>query len=197
MEKRKGRPRDPNRPMKVHQRRATQSSINKDGSVRKARVPFTIPKQREYLEKLAETGLKAHAARHVNVSREMVRYERKQNPAFEELEQEALTYFAEQLEAEAIRRAKDGVEKPVYYKGHVVGHITEFSDRLMEVLLKGRIPETYGDQMKGGGDQFNVSGVLVINQRPSVEDWEQGATQQQLPAPIDGGELIPQPIKDD
>lgn len=186
----------PDGPLKRSARRKLASAVNKDGSLRKVHLEFTVERQRVYLEKLAETGLKGHAARHVGVSREIVRIERKRNPAFEELEQEALDFWAEGLEAEAVRRARDGVQVPVYYKGAVAGHVTEFSDRLMEVLLRGRIPEKYGQRLTGG-DNISVSGVLVINQRPSADDWESQAGQAQLPAPIDGGELVPIPREKD
>jgi hypothetical protein len=184
MEKKKlGRPiKDPNRPLKRSQRRKTASAVNKDGSLRKVHIKFTPAKQREYLELLAQNGLKTHTCRLLNVSREMVRYERKKNPAFAELEDEALTFFNEGLEEEAIRRAKEGVLKPVFYKGAEVGHIKEFSDRLMEVLLTGRIPEKYGKQLKGDNN-VNISGVLVINARPSADDWETHSRNKMLPQP--------------
>jgi len=38
-------------------------------------------------------------------------------------------------EDEAIRRAVDGIEKPIFYKGEIVGHTREFSDYLLLKLL--------------------------------------------------------------
>lgn len=196
MEKKKkpGRPPKygPDGPLKRSARRKVASAVNKDGSLRKVYVKFSPAKQREYLELLAQHGLKTHACRLLNVSREMVRYERKHNPAFAELEDEALNFFNEGLEEEAIRRARDGVDKPVFYKGVECGSIREFSDRLMEVLLTGRIPDKYGKQLKGETN-VNVSGVLVINQRTSAEDWEAAAQHKQLPSPDDvvEGEYTP------
>lgn len=182
----------PDGPLKRHKRRELASAVNKDGSLRKKHVSFTPAKQREYFELLAENGLKAHACRVLNISREALRLERQKNPAFAELEAEALDYFNETLEQEAIRRAKDGVDKPIYYKGHKVDTVKEFSDRLMEVLLTGRIPEKYGKQLKGDTN-VSVSGVLVINQRVSAEDWEQAAQTKALPSPEDvvEGEYTP------
>jgi hypothetical protein len=40
------------------------------------------------------------------------------------------------LEDEAVRRAHDGFRKAVYYKGRIVGYTTEYSDTLMNTLLK-------------------------------------------------------------
>jgi len=48
---------------------------------------------------------------------------------------------------EAWRRAKDGVPKGIYYKGDLVGHELEYSDRLLELLLKANDPKTYKDRV--------------------------------------------------
>lgn len=44
------------------------------------------------------------------------------------------------LEDEARRRAAQGVERPVYQGGVMVGTVTEYSDTLMATLLKGNRP---------------------------------------------------------
>ena len=49
------------------------------------------------------------------------------------------------LEAEARRRAVTGVDKPVYYKGEVVGSITKYSDRLLMFLLRAHRPQKFRD----------------------------------------------------
>ena len=43
----------------------------------------------------------------------------------------------DRLEQEARRRAIEGIEKPVFYKGKPVGVIREYSDGLLQFLLKG------------------------------------------------------------
>lgn len=50
------------------------------------------------------------------------------------------------LEDEAIRRAKHGVEKPVYQGGVMVGTVTEYSDTLMSFVLRGKAPKTYNTE---------------------------------------------------
>jgi hypothetical protein len=47
----------------------------------------------------------------------------------------------EDLVAEARRRARFGVDEPVYYKGEVVGSKKVYSDNLLMFLIKGRMPE--------------------------------------------------------
>lgn len=61
--------------------------------------------------------------------------------------QQAMSEGRDHLEAEAHRRAYAGVEKPVYYKGEIVGHVTEYSDRLLEFLLTGAFPEKYSKKI--------------------------------------------------
>jgi hypothetical protein len=56
------------------------------------------------------------------------------------------------LEDEAVRRAVDGVRKPIFYKGkpiRICGEIvyeTEYSDTLLIQLLKAYYPEKFGDK---------------------------------------------------
>jgi len=45
------------------------------------------------------------------------------------------------LRDEAVRRARDGLRKAVWYKGKVVGYETEYSDTLLATLLKSLDPE--------------------------------------------------------
>ena len=54
---------------------------------------------------------------------------------------DALGEGVDLLEAEARRRAVTGVEKPVYYKGKVVGSTTKYSGKLLMFLLKAHDPK--------------------------------------------------------
>jgi hypothetical protein len=47
------------------------------------------------------------------------------------------------LEAEARRRAAEGINKPIYYQGQRVDAIKEYSDTLLIFLLKGALPHKY------------------------------------------------------
>ena len=68
--------------------------------------------------------------------------------------QEAKEQAADHLECEARRRAVEGVEEPVYYKGEVCGTIRKYSDLLLIFLLNGARPEKYRD--KAPSTQVNV-----------------------------------------
>ncbi len=52
------------------------------------------------------------------------------------------------LEAEARRRAVEGVRKPVYCRGEIVGTVKEYSDTLLIFLMKGARPEKYRDNVR-------------------------------------------------
>ncbi len=58
---------------------------------------------------------------------------------------EALEEGTDLLDAEARRRAVIGIDKPVFYKGEVVGSITKYSDSLLMFLLKAHRPQKFGD----------------------------------------------------
>lgn len=45
------------------------------------------------------------------------------------------------MEDEAWRRAVDGVDKPVFYKGEICGYVREFSDRLLLAMMRANIPK--------------------------------------------------------
>jgi hypothetical protein len=79
------------------------------------------------------------------------------------------------LEDEAIRRAKDGLLKPVYQGGKLVGHIQEYSDTLMIFLLKGARPEKYRERFDthlsgkdGGPVEMNVNREQLLGRISSL-----------------------------
>ena len=58
---------------------------------------------------------------------------------------EALGEGSDLLEAEARRRAVTGIDKPVFYKGKVVGSTKKYSGRLLMFLLEAHRPQKFGD----------------------------------------------------
>lgn len=52
----------------------------------------------------------------------------------------------DRLEDEATRRSVEGVEKPVYQTGVMVGTVTEYSDTLLMLKMRGKRPETYNTE---------------------------------------------------
>lgn len=62
---------------------------------------------------------------------------RRQIKGFAALEREAVQDAKDTLLASAYNRAVHGVLKPVFQLGKLAGYEREYSDKLMEVLLKG------------------------------------------------------------
>ncbi|QII84185.1 terminase [Bordetella hinzii] len=64
---------------------------------------------------------------------------------------EAMEHAADLLEAEARRRAVDGVDEPHFYKDEVVGHVRKYSDTLLLALLKATRPEKFKERVEHSG----------------------------------------------
>ena len=85
---------------------------------------------------LEKTGVVAWAAKAAGVGRRTVYDHLQADPEFGERWQDALDTAADSLEGELIRRAVEGEQVPVYYKGKVVGHTTRKSDALLVFAIK-------------------------------------------------------------
>jgi hypothetical protein len=76
----------------------------------------------------------------------------------------------------ALQRARDGVEKPIIggkFKDEVVCTVREYSDRLMEVMLKAHRPEFRDKADAGSGSGGGVGGVLVVPSGPAtMAEWQ-------------------------
>jgi hypothetical protein len=75
------------------------------------------------------------------------------------------------LQSEAIRRAVNGVEKGVYFKGERVDTETVYSDGLLQTLLKGRMSETFGKDAEGLAITGNNVQVNIMPRANSYEEW--------------------------
>lgn len=58
----------------------------------------------------------------------------------------AVESSTDRLEDEARRRAEKGYERPVYQGGVIVGTTTEYSDTLMQTLMKGNRPQKFNTE---------------------------------------------------
>jgi hypothetical protein len=75
------------------------------------------------------------------------------------------------LQSEAIRRATQGVEKGVYFKGVMVDTETVYSDGLLQTLLKGRLPEVFGKDAEGIAITGNNVQVNIMPRANSYDEW--------------------------
>lgn len=89
---------------------------------------------------------------------------RKADEEFGKAVAEALEVGYDSLEAEAYRRAVDGVDEPIHYRGEEVGTVKRYSDSLLTTLLKANKPKKFNPGAKidiGAGDEkvtfnFNI-----------------------------------------
>lgn len=101
-----------------------------------------------FLGHYSNTAQVKEAAKSVSVTPHTVYQWRSLDPLFKEKMDRMKPIIAQKLVDEAMRRAVDGVDKPVYQGGKRVGVIREYSDKLLSQLLKGMVPEVFGDRVQ-------------------------------------------------
>lgn len=111
----------------------------------------------------------AHGFSYQNVIDRMSERAKNDDPRWRALWDNSLERYRDDLEAEAHRRAFSGTEEGVWYKGELVGTETKYSDRLMEVLLRGERPEKFRDNVKVNAEI--TGGVLVVPAEMTVEQY--------------------------
>ena len=96
-----------------------------------------------FLQALTETVNVTLACRRAGIPRRTAYDWREQDAAFAGRWDEALEEGIDLLEAELQRRAFEGVERPITYRGEQVGTWRYYSDALAMFLLKAHRPERY------------------------------------------------------
>lgn len=120
------------------------------------RTKLTPEKQKEFLELFSKSGNCALSARTIGVTRNAIWYLRERDETFDEGYKEAEAIALGLLEEEARRRALEGVDRPVYQQGNLVGYEKVYSDRMLEILLKAHAPEKYRDNQP-----TDIGGVTI------------------------------------
>lgn len=102
---------------------------------------LTPEKKIAFLAALAETGNVSRAATAIGMSRVAVYEWRDDDEEFAAAWERAKRVGMGLLEDEALRRAHDGTEKPVFHQGLQCGTVREYSDTLTIFLLKAHDPK--------------------------------------------------------
>ncbi|MGE5271540.1 MAG: hypothetical protein ACM3JG_17910 [Thiohalocapsa sp.] len=107
-----------------------------------------------FVEVLRETASPTQAAKFCGVSTNIAYIARDRDLEFRVEWDKAVEQAMDQLQGEAYRRAVHGVVRPVVQGGHLVrddgGEVlntTEYSDRLMEVLLRWKHPQALATRL--------------------------------------------------
>lgn len=99
-----------------------------------------------FLESYAKDGNHAKASRDCGISLRQTYHWLELDPNFAKAYYDAREHYLAKLEAEADRRAVEGVDRPVFYRGEICGHVTEFSDSLLMFRLKALAPQKYRER---------------------------------------------------
>lgn len=108
------------------------------------------------------------------------------DPNFAAAWREAREDAADALEREARRRAVEGVDEPIYYKGEEVGTVRRYSDRLLEYLLGATRPEKFRphyEAPKKASDDVNRK-IAELAERLRLDPGK--------PPPAGGPERVPE-----
>ncbi len=126
------------------------------------------------------------AAKSVGLSLMFVRQWCKDDPEAARVLNEAEAVGVQGLYSAAVKRAVEGVEEDVYYKGDVCGQKTVYSDSLLTTLLKGKL-----EAFKAADQQTPQVTVNIANLMPrasSYDEWlamkNETLKPQALPAPV-------------
>lgn len=133
------------------------------------------PKKRAFLAAFAETGSVTRATEAAGIDRTTPYSDPwKNDEGFQEAWDRARPMAADTLEAEAVRRAVEGVEEPVgFYKGVPSAMVRRYSDTLLIFLMKGANPEKYRDRADVRHSGRIEGGVMrVPESEDDPEDWE-------------------------
>ena len=129
------------------------------------------PKKEAFLAAYAVTCSISGAAKAARINRGTHYDWLQADPEYKAKFERAQEVAIQALEDEAVRRAYEGVERPVYQGGEKVGVIREYSDTLLIFLLKGLRPAKYRER-------YDVA--VEAAESPSSRQW-QGAKREQRP----------------
>ena len=125
----------------------------------------TPRRDKRFFDNLAAGLGVTEAATRAGYKRRTVYDYRDADPDFAEQWQEAVQAHIEAMELEADRRALEGVEEPVFYKGAECGRVRKFSDNLLMFRLKALAPNKYRErqEVKHAGEIKNTAPVVNLS----------------------------------
>lgn len=126
-------------------------------------------KQKNFLQAFAESGNITQAAKAAKIDRKLHYFWLQEDPEYPEKFKDAQDQAVDVLEAEARRRAVEGVGKAVgWHQGEPGGYERQYSDTMLIFLLKGARPEKYRERYEvtgANGEPLKVQFYLPSNGR--------------------------------
>jgi hypothetical protein len=142
---------------------ARKKAAKKGGPRGKSLSPGSVKaRQAKFLEAFVEVGTVHGAAKLVGIDNKTHYFWLQKDAEYAAAYAEAQRDAVDRLAAEAQRRAVEGVDEPVFYKGEVAGHIRRYSDTLLIFLLKARDPATYRDRIEHRHGNAEGEGPLQL-----------------------------------
>ena len=123
------------------------------------RTKRTKAREKRFLDALSRGVSVGGAAKEAGFSYGFAYKWRQADPEFAARWQEAYEEGTDRLEDEALRRAVEGFDTPVYYGGKEVGQIRRYSDRLLMFQLRGRRPEKYGPRLVSDHENAGIGPI--------------------------------------
>lgn len=166
---------------------------------------LTQQQQTDFVAHLISSGSMQKAADSIGVSIASVRLALSADPALWGAAESAIrSCRVAILEDEAMRRAVDGVEEPVFQGGQLVGTKRVYSDSLLKLMLQAADPARYGDSRRVDITSSDGSLALLddstraarIAQLLAAASERSGKLPAPAPRPADLViDVIPEPVK--
>lgn len=111
-----------------------------------------------FIEALRTLGHVGKACEVAKISRNTAYIYRRNDPQFAKDWDTAIEDAAWSLEDEAWRRAREGVDEPIIYKGQIIATQKRYSDTLLMFMLKGIKPDKFAEKflVRLDPDQFAI-----------------------------------------
>src|SRR5262252_4301399 len=147
-------------------KRLREDPLDDNGNLKRSPLQYGLKATDEnkeiVLAMLANGATYAAAAAAVGAHRRTIIKWPDRDEEFAQRWNDAVEEGIDRLEAEAIRRARDGVKRPVFYMGQVVGYVQEYSDSLLRFLLEAKRPAVYRARNINLIPPEGIDGVLEV-----------------------------------
>lgn len=148
---------------------------------RKPMVPFTSDRKQQFLDLFRShpdlKGCRGLCAEAVGVSITTLYDHLKRDPEFAEAFEDALQAFIdENMFAPALKRARDGVERPIIggkFKDEIITYEKVYSDSLMAMMLRAHRAEFKDGKDAASMTASGTGGVLIVPGAPAtINEWQ-------------------------
>ena len=134
------------------------------------RTKVTKSLKENFLRELSQTCNVTLACRAVGIARKTIYDYRNHDEEFAEAWDSAVEEAIDLLEGEARRRAYEGTVRDVFYQGERCGLVREYSDGLLQFLLKSHRPHKYRERHEitgADGGPITIEVVKFADKTPS------------------------------